>query len=185
LGRQGYTSIIKNDLHNARLLSLALERSDYFDLISDMHRAKGVFGYERTSGLDTIKESAKGITDYNESLPVVSFKLTDDFKRNNPHVKQSSVSTLVRTRGWIIPNYPLPPDEENVEILRIVVRESFSQDLVDTVISDLIWAVETLAASESGFDAEAFAQKHDPIQHAHRLDHEGGGKKKNLHGRQC
>jgi glutamate decarboxylase len=188
LGRQGYTSIIKNDMHNAKLLSHALENTGYFDLVSDMHRAKGVFGYERTSGLDAIKESVKGITEYNPALPVVSFKLTDDFKRENPHVKQAAVSTLLRTRGWIIPNYPLPPNEEHIEILRIVVRESFSQDLVDTVLSDIIWATETLAASESGFDAEIFAQKADPVQHAHKLDHpahERGGSSKKHSGSKC
>jgi glutamate decarboxylase len=185
LGRQGYTSIIENDIHNARLLSHALENCSYFDLVSDMHRAKGVFGYERASGLDAIKESVKGIAEHNESLPVVAFKLTDDFKRENPHVKQAAVSTLLRTRGWIIPNYPLPPSEEHIEILRIVVRESFSQDLVDNVLSDIIWAVETLAASENGFDAEVFAQKADPIQHAHKLEHPAKESRKKKYGSQC
>ncbi|CAO3676968.1 unnamed protein product [Umbelopsis vinacea] len=184
LGKQGYTSIIENDLQNARLLSTALENSGYFDVVSDMHRAKGVFGYERTSGLDTLKQSLKSITEYNPALPVVSFKLTDDFKRDNPHVKQAAVSTLLRTRGWIIPNYALPPNEEHIEILRIVVRESFSQDLVDTVVSDIIWAAETLASSETGFDAEIFAKKADPIADAHKLEHKGDEDRKTS-GRQC
>lgn len=171
-------------MQNARLLSTALENSGYFDLVSDMHRAKGVFGYERTSGLDTLKQSLKAITEHNPALPVVTFKLTDDFKRDNPHVKQAAVSTLLRTRGWIIPNYALPPNEEHIEILRIVVRESFSQDLVDTVVSDIIWAVETLASSETGFDAEIFAKKADPIADAHKLEHKGDEDKKTS-GRQC
>ncbi|GAB5589027.1 glutamate decarboxylase gad1 [Umbelopsis nana] len=183
LGKQGYMSIIHNGFQNARLLSMALEKSGYFDLVSDMHRSKGVFGYEQTHGLASFKESIKGITDYNPALPVVAFKLTDNFKRENPHVKQAAVSTLLRTRGWIIPNYSLPPDEGKIEILRIVVRESFSQDLVDAVVSDIIWAVESLASSETGFDAEIFAKKSDPVADAHKLEVKGSNNKSA--GKQC
>ncbi|KAG2179067.1 hypothetical protein INT43_001917 [Umbelopsis isabellina] len=183
LGKQGYTSIIENDLENARLLSVSLENSGYFDIVSDMHRAKGVYGYETKNTLETVKESVKGITEYNPALPVVAFKLTEDFKREHPHIKQAAVSTLLRTRGWIVPNYALPPSEEDVEILRIVVRESFSQDLVDLVVTDIIWAAETLAQNESGFDVSALTNKSDPVHDAHKLDSRGTDK--SAHGRQC
>src|SRR5204862_3819010 len=63
---------------------------------------------------------------YIPGLPVVSFRLTDEFKGQFPHIKQAAVSTLLRVKGWILPNYPLPPTEEKTEILRVVVRESFS-----------------------------------------------------------
>ena len=62
-------------------------------------------------------------------LPVVSFRFMDQFKKDNPHLKQAAVSTLLRVKGWILPNYPLPPNEENTEILRVVVRESFSSSM--------------------------------------------------------
>ena len=63
---------------------------------------------------------------YIPGLPVVSFRLTDEFMAENPHIKQAAVSTLLRVKGWILPNYPLPPNQEKTEILRVVVRESFS-----------------------------------------------------------
>jgi len=66
---------------------------------------------------------------YVAGLPVVSFRLTDQFKKDYPHVKQASVSTLLRVKGWILPNYPLPPNEEKTEILRAVIRESFSASM--------------------------------------------------------
>lgn len=66
---------------------------------------------------------------YFPGLPVVSFRFTDQFKQDNPHLKQAAVSTLLRVKGWILPNYPLPPNEENTEILRVVVRESFSSSM--------------------------------------------------------
>ncbi|KAG0202568.1 hypothetical protein BGX28_004939 [Mortierella sp. GBA30] len=184
LGRQGYTSIIENDLANARLLSLALEQTGYFDLISDMHRAKGVFGFEKKTGLETIKESMKGLIEYNPALPVVTFKLTDEFKYENQHVKQASVSMLLRTRGWIIPNYALPPAEEKIEILRVVVRESLSQDLVDSLVIDIVWAVETLASCDNGFDADILSKKNDPIMDPHKLKQSSSRTKKSQ-GKQC
>ena len=67
---------------------------------------------------------------YIPGLPVISFRLTDEFKVQYPHVKQAAVSTLLRVKGWILPNYPLPPTEEKTEILRVVVRESFSSSLL-------------------------------------------------------
>lgn len=162
---------------------MALEESSYFDVVSDMHRAKGVFGYDPKTHLDSTREAVASNTAYNPALPVVAFKLSDRFKTENPHVKQAAVSTLLRARGWIVPNYPLPPAVDDIEILRIVVRESFSQELVDTVVTDLIWATETLAASESSFDVDILVRKHDPVADAHRLDHHAGntGPK----GRQC
>ena len=63
---------------------------------------------------------------YIPGLPVVSFHLTDEFREHFPHVRQAAVSTLLRVKGWILPNYPLPPNEEKTEILRAVIRESFS-----------------------------------------------------------
>ncbi|KAF9897960.1 hypothetical protein BX616_004701 [Lobosporangium transversale] len=184
LGREGYSSIIRNSLENARTLSFALEYSGYYDVISDMHRAKGVHGYERKTGIEAVKESLKNMTDYNPALPVVAFKLTDEFKRKNPRVKQKSISTLLRARGWIIPNYALPPNEDKTEILRIVVRESLSQDLVDSVTRDLVWAAKTLEESESSFDAEVFSKNYDPVSEAHKMQ-KGGEDENKTHGRQC
>ncbi|KAF9346077.1 hypothetical protein BGX34_004202 [Mortierella sp. NVP85] len=177
LGKEGYTSVIQNDLDNARVLSLSLEESGYFDLVSDMHRAKGVFGHEQK------KKGTEEITEYNPALPVVAFKLSDEFKRANPHVKQSAISTLLRTRGWIVPNYALPPHEEHVEILRVVVRESLSQDLVDTVVGDIIWAAETLAKSEHRLDVEILCREGDPVADAQKPKMESGNK--GAYGRQC
>jgi glutamate decarboxylase len=63
---------------------------------------------------------------YEPGLPVVAFHFSDEFRVEYPEVQQSAVSTLLRVKGWILPNYPLPPNEEHTEILRVVVRESFS-----------------------------------------------------------
>ena len=43
-------------------------------------------------------------------------------------MQQKWVQTLLRAKGWIVPNYELAPDLQDVEILRVVVRESVTAD---------------------------------------------------------
>src|SRR4051812_37192274 len=95
LGYEGYTSIVNNSLQNARLLSRALENSGYYDVVSDMHRPNGVHFHDK-DGLAKIKKE-KTENDYNPGLPVVSFKLSEVFRKENPHVKQAAMSGLLRT----------------------------------------------------------------------------------------
>jgi glutamate decarboxylase len=45
-------------------------------------------------------------------------------------------------------DYPLPPNEEKTEILRVVVRESMSLDLLDRLIADICSVTETLMSSD-------------------------------------
>jgi glutamate decarboxylase len=47
------------------------------------------------------------------------------------------VSEAVRTRGWLIPAYRLPPNLEDVAVLRIVVRDDMSRDLAEDLVEDL------------------------------------------------
>jgi len=47
------------------------------------------------------------------------------------------VSEAVRTRGWLIPAYRLPPNLEDIAVLRIVVRDDMSRDLAENLVEDL------------------------------------------------
>lgn len=75
---------------------------------------------------------------YIAGLPVVAFRLSDAFREKNPDVKQKWIQTLLRSKGWIVPNYELPPDLAHVEILRVVVRENTSETLIDRLVADLV-----------------------------------------------
>jgi glutamate decarboxylase len=44
-------------------------------------------------------------------------------------------------------DYPLPPNEEKTEILRVVVRESMSLDLLERLISDICSVTEVIMNS--------------------------------------
>lgn len=178
LGFQGYRDVVENCLSNARLLSKALEATGWYTCVSDIHRppkkqAALTSGSSANEGKneqssaaendDQKAESEESKThgssggeeeheetsaDYTPGLPVVSFRFTDEFKKEYPHVKQETVSLLMRARQWIIPNYALPPHEDKTEILRVVIRESFSFDLIDRLVTDLVSVTETLMEND-------------------------------------
>jgi glutamate decarboxylase len=66
-------------------------------------------------------------------LPVFAFKLRD-------HVTGYSVFDLserLRMRGWQVPAYTFPADMTDIAVMRIVVRNGFSADLANLLLSDL------------------------------------------------
>lgn len=150
LGFEGYRRIALADLRNARVLSRALELSGYFTCLSNIHRPLGT-----TKGIaQTIIDTASGVDEddaeyYERGLPVVSFRFSDQFKQDHPHIRQEWIQALLRAKQWIVPNYALPPNEESVEILRIVVRESMSADLVEKVVVDILQVTESLMSGSS------------------------------------
>ena len=74
-------------------------------------------------------------------LPVVCFSLT-----GSPPRSVFDLSELLRRRGWIVPAYKMAPDAEDVEVLRIVVREGLSRDLAAELVHDIGAALDQLAA---------------------------------------
>ncbi|PGH13368.1 glutamate decarboxylase [Polytolypa hystricis UAMH7299] len=148
LGFEGYRQIMENCLANARLLSKALERTGWFVCMSGIHRKKGELAMQVIKG--ALHHNPRGETskDYNPGLPVVAFRFSDEFRQKFPHVKQDSVSMLLRAKQYIIPNYPLPPTEEKTKILRVVVRESMAADLIDRLVADVVAITERLMTTE-------------------------------------
>jgi glutamate decarboxylase len=159
---------MRQDLANARLLSNALEATDCNPLLCQTHidyTCVSTIHHQLTTP-SAMLLSKDDPEKYVAGLPVVSFHLTDQFRKDFAHVKQASISTLLRVKGWILPNYPLPPNEEKTEILRAVIRESFSAsislgygidiDMVDKLIEDIVEVTETLMAADV-VDIEAFA----------------------------
>lgn len=46
--------------------------------------------------------------------------------------------------GWIIPSYSLPANLEDITVLRMVIKENFSRDMVDMLCKDIHTAVHAL-----------------------------------------
>lgn len=128
-GFQGYRDVMEQDLKNARLLSRALEMSGYYEVLSEIHRPIG----------GALKEGVEEYSaeDFEPGLPVVAFRWTDELKEKNPHLEQKWMQTLLRVKGWIVPNYELAPDCQGTEILRVVVREQASEDFIDQLVHDV------------------------------------------------
>ncbi|QSZ36665.1 hypothetical protein DSL72_006546 [Monilinia vaccinii-corymbosi] len=185
LGFKGYRQIMENCMSNARLLSKSLEATGWYTCVSDIHRRKGEHTSQGTNATVFSKEDETS-ADYNAGLPVVAFRFSDEFKKEFPHLKQETISNLLRAKQYIIPNYPLPPNEENTEILRVVVRESMSFDLLDRLISDICATTQNLIDSDEqdlgllgnhlsrGHGAE---KEHGTVGHGHGKGQGKGGRR--------
>ncbi|AFR07193.1 glutamate decarboxylase [Nocardiopsis alba] len=50
----------------------------------------------------------------------------------------------LRTRGWLVPAYPLPADRDSEAVQRVLVRHGFSRDMSDLLLEDIESAIEHL-----------------------------------------
>ena len=87
-------------------------------------------------------------------LPVIAFKLSGDFGYT-----EFDVSASLRSYGWQVPAYTMPPDAEDITVLRVVVREGFSADLARSLWEDLHAVIGNLDAIKprGHFTQEHFA----------------------------
>ncbi|KAH7930877.1 glutamate decarboxylase [Leucogyrophana mollusca] len=188
LGFEGYRAVALDDLKNARLLSRALERSGWYTVLSDIHRPKEggalLKGARALAGPD--EESPEY---YEDGLPVVSFRFSDDFKEQNPEIQQKWIQTLLRSKGWIVPNYELAPDLENVQILRVVVRENMSEALVDRLVTDIVEITHDLVDRSSASHALDLLGTHNHKSNTHasvgKMDEGSGSKPSGTYAKQC
>ena len=58
------------------------------------------------------------------------------------------LSALLRSRGWQVPAYTLPANQERRSVLRIVVRAGFSRDMADQLLADVERNLAWLATAE-------------------------------------
>lgn len=72
------------------------------------------------------------------SFPIVALRATD------PAIDLTLVSRRLREHGWIVPAYTLPPNAEHITVLRMVIKENFSRDMVDMLAHDLHTTMHTL-----------------------------------------
>jgi glutamate decarboxylase len=73
-------------------------------------------------------------------LPVFAFTLKGDVDGFDVY----DVSEALRTRGWIVPAYRMPPAIDDLAVLRICVRNGFSRDLASLLLADLEHATTRL-----------------------------------------
>jgi glutamate decarboxylase len=77
-----------------------------------------------------------------ETLPLVAFNLAEE----HPYDEFDIAFQLAAERGWMVPAYTMPPNAQNVKMMRALVKLNLSRTLVDTLADDLDEALKTLDA---------------------------------------
>ena len=75
-----------------------------------------------------------------ERLPLLAFKLAEPMSYDEFDIAWQ----LSAERGWMVPAYTLPPNAEHVKVMRALVKETLSREMVDTLAGDIALACETL-----------------------------------------
>lgn len=116
---------------------LRLGRAGYEQIVRTVLANASALG-RKLAAIDELQP----ITDGSE-LPIVAVRASDPRR-----LDLTRLSHLLRERGWIVPAYTLPPNAEHVTVLRMVVKENFSRDMVDMLAHDVGAGVRELARGE-------------------------------------
>jgi glutamate decarboxylase len=93
-----------------------------------------------------------------EQLPLVAFKL-----REGKNYDEFDVSwQLSAERGWMLPAYTMPPDAEEVKIMRALVKETLGRAQIDRLADDIAQACDTLAEKGGAHPTERKKMKASP-----------------------
>jgi glutamate decarboxylase len=130
LGHSGFKEVVANMLANAQALAAKLGAIEGLELLTD------------GSAFPIVALRAAGSTDAGGSVDLVA------------------LSHLLRERGWIVPAYTLPPNAEHITVLRMVVKENFSRDMVDMLAHDVSLSMHALASGTT-------AHPHRPRRRLH------------------
>jgi glutamate decarboxylase len=84
------------------------------------------------------------LVSHGDGIPAFAFRL----KEGLPYTVYD-VSEAIRSRGWLIPAYRMPPNLQDMAVLRIVVRDDMSRDLATTLVEDLGRTIERLEGQPS------------------------------------
>ena len=85
-----------------------------------------------------------------ERLPLVAFKLAEERNFDEFDIAWQ----LSAERGWMVPAYTMPPDAQHVKLMRALVKETLSREMVDTLARDIAEACQTLEAKGGTHDSE-------------------------------
>ncbi|HEY3491855.1 MAG TPA: glutamate decarboxylase, partial [Solirubrobacterales bacterium] len=93
-----------------------------------------------------------------EQLPLVAFKLAGD----KPYDEFDVSWQLSAERGWMLPAYTMPPDAQEVKIMRALVKETLGRQQVDRLANDIEEACATLEEKGGAHESERKQMKRSP-----------------------
>lgn len=115
LGKEGYTKVQSATYAVARYLAEGLAAMGPFEILFDGDSQLGI--------------------------PAVTWTLADP---TSPY-SLFDVADELRSRGWLVPAYTLPAEQEAVAVQRIIVRHGLSLDMADLVLEDIRRAIARLS----------------------------------------
>eukprot|EP01083_Nonionella_stella_P033968 92938_1 len=135
LGKSGYTTVFKECMINAAILEKAL---------ADWENADGSKMFKIFSKVCSKTEDGEPIP----TLPCVVFSMHPGACEFN----EVDLVTKLSTRGWILPAcvLPLPDEEPSVTVIRIVVRETLSENLTHILLWDIHRSMTMLSEEFKG-----------------------------------
>jgi glutamate decarboxylase len=107
LGKEGYRKVQTACYETAQYLAEEIAKLGPFELIYD--------------------------GDMHTGIPAVCWKLSDG---TSPGFSLYDLADRLRTRGWQVPAYSLPPNQQTLAVQRILVKQGFSRDLATLLIND-------------------------------------------------
>src|ERR1700744_3237324 len=93
-----------------------------------------------------------------EQLPLVAFKL----KEGKEYDEFDVSFQLSAARGWMVPAYTMPPDAQEVTVLRALVKHTLSRSQIDRLAKDIEHACETLEKKGAAHKRERRKIKRSP-----------------------
>jgi glutamate decarboxylase len=93
-------------------------------------------------------EDALELIEGSPRLPLVIARVRD----GEPFTGSDLVGELAKRRGWLVPAYKLPPDNEDQQILRMLVKMNQTRELVDALADDFHASIVDLRKRAAGHD---------------------------------
>ena len=93
-----------------------------------------------------------------EQLPLVAFKLAGEKSYDEFDLSWQ----LSAERGWMLPAYTMPPNAEDVKVLRALVKQTLSREQVDRLADDIAEACATLEKKGGAHASERKKMKQSP-----------------------
>jgi glutamate decarboxylase len=112
---------------------------DGYRLVMEVMKRNSGFLAERLEAMGPFEIVGGG----DEQLPLVAFRLGPG--ADLPYDEFDIAWQLSAERGWMLPAYTMPPNAEDVNMLRALVKLNLTHALVSTLADDIATACETLA----------------------------------------
>jgi glutamate decarboxylase len=93
-----------------------------------------------------------------EQLPLVAFKLAGEKGYDEFDLSWQ----LSAERGWMLPAYTMPPNAEDVKVLRALVKQTLSREQIDRLAADIVEACATLEKKGGAHASERKKMKVSP-----------------------